>query len=112
MSLDGFLTDTVTLREASFTADAEGGQVKALAAGTSVAAYVRDARGDRAALQGRDGSIATHIVYFGSDPGLDNEDVIAWGSRTLVVLGRADGISAASGDPGERYWSVLAKEVN
>lgn len=103
-----FLTDTVTVKPVVVTQDAEGGEVRTPSSGTPMAAYVRDARGRRARDQGRQGAAATHIVYFAADPGLAQEDVVAWGSRTLVALGPADHVSDPVG--AEEYWSLLAVE--
>lgn len=103
-----FLTDVVTIKAPTLAEDAEGTKVATLPSGTSMACYVRDARGRRARDQGREGSSATHIVYFASDPGASQEDVIAWGSRTLVALGPADHVSDPVGS--EEYWSLLAVE--
>lgn len=109
MSFTEFLDDTVTIKVATYTdADEEGGETPVLPSGTSVACYVRDARALRQSDQGRVGAAATHIVYFASDPGVKANDVLAWGSRKLVVLGPADHVSDPVGD--EEYWSVFAKE--
>lgn len=110
MSLSLFFDDTVTVKIATITPDVEGGMSQSLSSGTAFSAYVRDARGTLASTQGREGSTATHIVYFASDPGVRARDVIVWGSRILDVDGPADNLSSVNGTPGEGYSSVFATE--
>lgn len=109
MSFEEFLDATVTIKVAAYSDDdAEGGETPTYPAGTAVACYVRDARGTRQSDQGRAGAAATHIVYFPSDPGVKQNDLLDWGSRKLIVLGPADHVEDPVGD--EEYWSVFARE--
>ena len=103
-----FLDDTVLIKTATYTGGDEGEPIATLSSGTSAACYVRDARGSRLIDQGREGSAATHIVYFATDPSVKQGDILAWGSRNLVVQGQADRVSDVMSS--EEYWSVLARE--
>lgn len=89
MSISSLLVNTVVVKTATYTQDAEGGMVPSLSAGTSYSANVQPSPPSRTIDQGREGSRETHRVYFGADPVVKAGDQIVWGSRTFTVLGPA-----------------------
>ncbi len=85
MPLQNLCINPVTVRVATWT-NVRGNREPTYA-DTLSHASVQPMKASRIQLHGLEAGDTGYTCYFASDPGVNTADIIAWGSKTLSVLG-------------------------
>ena len=107
MSLASLLVHTCTIDSESESRGAAGSASFTHAAGSDIRCRVQPVSSSERIKALQRGTDITHVIYFDTDPGAEENDEITFDGRTLTVMARA-----RNTDELDRLWRLEAFELD